>query len=320
MTSTQVRAADAEGDAPARAGPLLLLWGGPALTVLVLALLLGGGAPQVLAPGLAGADAGTRWLVPVALLATRLGEVGVVGSLVVGRLAPGAAARSRRPWALATSACAVAAALLTAADLGGRSPAGLAGPGVLVDVARHDAPVQALLATAALELAVAGLARRERTALALALLALLPGVLSGHAGTEAHPALAVPALALHVVAVVVWTGGLAGLVLHVRGPGLATALPRYSALALGCAAVAGLSGAGQAALRLPDLPAGYGGLLLAKVLALGALVACGAWHRARTVPAAVAGRPGAFLRLAVGEVAVMAVAVALGVALSRTPL
>ncbi len=63
----------------------------------------------------------------------------------------------------------------------------------------------------------------------------------------------------------------------------------------------------------------YGILLLAKTGALLALGALGWWHRARTVPAVVAGRPRAFLRLAGAEVLVMATAVGLAVVLARTP-
>ena len=59
---------------------------------------------------------------------------------------------------------------------------------------------------------------------------------------------------------------------------------------------------------------------LAKATALAVLGALGARHRGATLPAVSAGRPGAFGRLAGGELLVMATAVALGVALARTPL
>ncbi|MPZ63649.1 MAG: copper resistance protein CopD, partial [Propionibacteriales bacterium] len=62
----------------------------------------------------------------------------------------------------------------------------------------------------------------------------------------------------------------------------------------------------------------YGWLLLGKVAALAALGCFGARHRARTIPALDAGQRGAFRRLAAGEVAVMAAAMGLAVALSRT--
>ena len=75
--------------------------------------------------------------------------------------------------------------------------------------------------------------------------------------------------------------------------------------------------------RLPGPDAlvttGYGVLLLARSALLLALAAAGLRHRRRALPALRAGRAGV-ARLAVSEGAVMAVALGLATALSRTPL
>jgi len=127
-----------------------------------------------------------------------------------------------------------------------------------------------------------------------------------------------------VLAAVLWVGGLAALALLRRSSGLASAAMRFSPMALGCAIVVGGSGAVSAYLRLEDLEqlwtTGYGALLVGKALALALLVAAGAAHRRRNLAALASGSPQAFRSLAVGEVAVMAAALGLAVALSRTPL
>lgn len=325
--------ADTPHHAPAApdagATPLVLIGAGVALTALVVALLLAGGAPQVLAPGLGGADEITRWLVPVGALATRSAGLGTVGCLVVALLLPAGAGRQRLRtaggrWAVGWAWAAVLSALLVAADTTGRSLGALVrdGAGELT-----GAPAaRALLLTALVAATVAAWPRRAagRVLLALALAGLLPTVLTGHAATGSDRALSVAALGVHVLAVAVWVGGLGAIVLSVRTVDLRAALPGYSRLALGCFVLAGASGAVGAALHLPAVTAlwssGYGALLLAKATALVVLGALGARHRRATLPAVSAGRPGAFGRLAGGELLVMATAVALGVALARTPL
>jgi putative copper export protein len=109
-----------------------------------------------------------------------------------------------------------------------------------------------------------------------------------------------------------------------RSTSLAVALPRFSALALGCfVAVAG-SGAVSAWTRLEQpeqlWTTGYGGLLLAKAAALALLGGAGWLHRRRSLPGVAAGDRGAFVRLAAAEVGLMGVALGLAVALSRTAL
>ncbi len=333
MTATDAARTGAElpdAPPPPAGTPLVLIGAGVALTALVAALLLAGGAPQVLAPGLGGADEVTRWLVPVGALAVRCGGVGTVGALVVALLLPAGPGREQlrlaaRGWALGWAVAAVLSALLVAADATGRSLGVLLRDADLVGVLHDVPPARALLLTA---LAAALVAAGSRSAprqslLGLALAGLLPTVLTGHASAGPSRAVSVAALGVHVLAVAVWFGGLGAVVLFVRRSDLPAVLPGYSRLALGCFGLAAASGVAVAALHLPAVTAlwstGYGALLLAKAAALAGLGALGAQHRRVTLPAVGAGRPGAFLRLAGGELLVMATAVALGVALARTP-
>jgi putative copper resistance protein D len=94
-------------------------------------------------------------------------------------------------------------------------------------------------------------------------------------------------------------------------------------MALPCFAAVGLSGAvtGWTALaevaQLWTTP--YGQLLLGKLGALAVLGSMGHLHRRRTLRAVAAGRPRAFLALAVAELVLMAGAAGLAVGLSHTP-
>ena len=161
----------------------------------------------------------------------------------------------------------------------------------------------------------------------LALLGPLPVALTGHsAGGGAHD-LATDSLVGHVLAASLWIGGLVA-VLAPRPraaptgrSALATAVPRFSRLALVCWLVTGRDRGGERAgahparravrLRLRRAGAGQGG--------------CAAGPRrgrrrapARTVPAAARGEPRALLRLGGIEVLLMLATIGLAVALGRT--
>ncbi|MGH8881486.1 MAG: copper resistance D family protein, partial [Stackebrandtia sp.] len=163
----------------------------------------------------------------------------------------------------------------------------------------------------------------RRSALILLVLALynvLPITTQGHAQ---HSWLTAYGLTLHFAAITLWVGGLAGLVIFARGSpdALAVAVPRFSVLALLCFVATGVSGVVMSWVNLEVLAevwqSRYGLLATTKLTLLAALGVFGWWHRRRTVPA-IAERHsrGAFIRLAVVEVIVMAAAAALGVALS----
>jgi putative copper resistance protein D len=158
---------------------------------------------------------------------------------------------------------------------------------------------------------------------------ILPPLLTGHSASAGSHDAAMSSLAIHVLAASLWIGGLAGVSwLACRnktnsGRAFAAALPRFSTLALWCFVAVALSGIVNAYIRLgtfSDLfETRYGGLVLGKAAALIVLGWFGYRHRARTVPVAAAGSRRAFFRLAAAEVVVMAIAVGLAVALSRSP-
>lgn len=270
-----------------------------------------------------------------------LAAVGTIGALLTATLIPGGAALSgpaARAVRFATwtaMAWALAAALLavfTISDVLGVPPQQLLGAGLLHEYAWSMPQVRGFVLAAAVGLALATYPRavtRQRgvvVVLVVAIAGLLPVLFEGHSAASTDHDLATSSLVVHVVAASLWVGGLLGVLWFLRRAPqqLAATLPRYSTLALACfAAVAG-SGVLNAWIRTAGeltlwAGSGYGALLAAKVTALVALGTFGWRHRRRTMPPLTEGRPGAFARLAVVEVTVMAATFAVAVALSRTP-
>jgi len=154
---------------------------------------------------------------------------------------------------------------------------------------------------------------------------LIPTALNGHAASSSDHQTAVTSLGLHLLGASVWVGGLAALLLlapTVKMPVLANAAQRYSSLALWAFVAVGISGVINSWLRvgsLSNLGNSYGLLLLGKTVSLVLLGLFGYRHRVTTLPGLEAGRRGAFTRLAVVELGIMAIAFGLASALSRTP-
>lgn len=164
------------------------------------------------------------------------------------------------------------------------------------------------------------------TATVFALLALLPLSLSGHSsGTNEHVN-AVNSLAMHLIGVTVWMGGLIAIILlrNKAGRHLAAVVSRYSTIAVWAFAFVAFSGVINASLRLTGpadlVTSTYGLLILVKSLILIGLGVAGVLHRRRVIPRLVRepGRTRAFVRLAVAEVVFMSVAMGLSVALSQS--
>jgi copper transport protein len=162
------------------------------------------------------------------------------------------------------------------------------------------------------------LARRPRLALAFAVATLLVSGAAGHSAAI-HPEWAVPARALHLVAVSAWLGGLLWLIVLERRSAAVVAreAQRVSSTALAAVIAVALSGVVQTRLFLPvwaDLVRStYGAITLAKVAGLGVLVLFGAHHRYRVLPRlAEVGAPEELARSLRKEVAVMSVVILLG--------
>ncbi|WP_256794486.1 cytochrome c oxidase assembly protein [Terrabacter sp. Ter38] len=189
---------------------------------------------------------------------------------------------------------------------------------------------------------VAAVARSRAVALALTVVSafgLLVLGLAGHAGGSADHETAVNAIAAHLLGAAVWVGGLLALVVLRRplGDALGVVARRYSAVALWCFVTVGVSGVMSATTRLgswSDLTTPYGVLVLVKVLAFAVLGVAGLWHRRVTLDriddtlTAGAGTPTAdaarrlrgrlFVRLAIAETLVMALAFGVATALARS--
>ncbi|MCF6389574.1 cytochrome c oxidase assembly protein [Mycobacterium sp. MBM] len=162
--------------------------------------------------------------------------------------------------------------------------------------------------------------------LAGSLVTLLPLALSGHSSSGGAHDVATNALLIHLIAAVLWAGGLMALwALAVRGgEHLDVAARRFSAIALWCFAAMAVSGVVNALVRVHPaelFSTSYGWLLLGKAAALAVLGALGWFQRRRSV-AALADDPAArapLIQLALVESMVFGVAFGLAVALGRTP-
>ncbi len=311
-----------------------------AVAGLVACVLLTGQAPRPAPAGLPDAGPVVAWAVLVSRTLLRLTAVGALGCLLTaGWLLPGGdgggrdAVRRRLMaatswWAAGWFVAALVLMVSSSADLLGVPLRTALSSSSAWSYVPALAEGRALLVVAPATLAISVFAghvgsRRGAQALAgLAAAAMAPMLVTGHAASASHHYLATQSILLHVLAVTVWVGGLLGL-LHVRGtPDLGEAVARFSALALPCFALVALTGVLSATTRLGlDADAWtstYGGLVVGKVAVLAALGLAGWRHRTRTVPAVGAGRPGAFWRLAAGEVLLMAAALGLAVTLART--
>ena len=329
-----------------RLGPGLAV--AAAAAAMIAALLLGGGRPRPAPDGLPDAGLVTGWALPLAKVAFDVAAIGTIGYLLVAAVLVGAADRIDQPdgrlspvslratraasrWAAGWCAATLAVLVLSLSDIVGVPVGRLLSQPALGNLTWTVPLSRSLMLTLSACLILAGFARRTVTRvgagvlLVLAVAALLPVLFTGHAATTTDHDLATSSLVVHVVAAALWVGGLLAMLVCARADSyvLAAALPRFSTLALACFVLVGFSGALSAFVRLgPSAQtwvSPYGALLLAKASALVVIGWLGWEHRHRTVPAVLVGRPRAFLRLAGGEVVLMAGAIGLAVALGRTP-
>lgn len=318
--------------------PVALLLGLAAM-VLVLAVAGGIGSPI---PGLPEAGAFTAWALPVVqfggdvtavvtaacLLAPVLRAVKLRAPLEADVRPTLRAARwSVRAWLLLTAA----EIWLSTSDVFA-VPATRVGPGDVSSYVSDFDPGLALafqfgfLVVLLVWSAFVTTAWRAALGVLLALAALVPTLLTGHAASAGSHSTAVVALGFHVLAAVVWMGGVLALWWHLRdAPEVRLrAARRFSALALWCYAVTGLSGVLSAWVRLDGLAdfvtSGYGRATLAKLVVLAVLGVVAARVRRGVVERSAGASAGrTFSALTALELTAMSVATGLGVALSRTP-
>ncbi|WP_304453963.1 cytochrome c oxidase assembly protein [Nocardiopsis sp. YSL2] len=320
------------------------------LGALVLTLILGGAAFPVLIPGLPDAGQAVRWGLPLSKVVMDASAVLAVGLLLLaavllpserGRLSEQATEYVRgATWAaLAWAVAAVFTMYFQASEFLAR-PFG----GVSVDeVTAYAGSVSTGIALMFVVLITTGIALFGRTVvtatgalwlLVLGLIAVTPPGLTGHSASSGAHELAVTGLALHVIAITAWVGGLAAVTYHaVRrdGQDSPVAVARFSRMALWAYAGVAVSGAASALARLAsvtDLVATeYGLIIIVKVVLFAVLGAFGYLHREHALrrigdaPPGQEGRSfrrGAFLRIAAVEVLVMAAVIGVSVGLGRT--
>ncbi|WP_144205789.1 cytochrome c oxidase assembly protein [Mycobacterium tilburgii] len=231
-------------------------------------------------------------------------------------------------WAV----CAVLLIPLTVSDVSGHPLSEQLNPLRLWSLARLIATASAWRWTAVLAvvvtLASSTVLRWSWTPLLCAgsVLTLIPLGLTGHSSAGGAHDLATNSLLIHLVAASVWAGGLLALLAHSLrgGDHLALAARRFSMIALWCWVAMGLSGVMNALVRvLPSdlLTTAYGGLVLAKFVALCALGALG-WRQRRAGVIALQRDPTArkvLTRLALVEAVLFGVTFGIAVGLGRTP-
>ena len=309
---------------------------GTGVLVLVAALRFGGGAGAPRIAGLPTAGPVTEWGLPLARLAYEVCAAACVGTLLAAcALAPataperGRCLRAAGWWALGWAFCSLLTYLLTLSSFIPMPVANLlAEPGMLGFGAGLP-QTRALLLVVGITFVVATATMAPRLPrwlpLAFAVAGLLPPAYVGHAASAGDHDLAVSGLMVHLAAMALWVGGLGAVLMHFRRSGdLPVVLRRFSTVALCCFAAVAFSGAVSGWVRL-GTPADlwrtpYGLLLLGKIATLAVLGWFGWAHRRRTVArVAERGVRETFVRLAAGELVVMAVALGLAVGLARTP-
>ena len=170
------------------------------------------------------------------------------------------------------------------------------------------------------------LVRRPSLALLFAAGAIALSGATGHSAAIS-PRVAVPARALHLLAASAWLGGLLWLVAcrRMSVESFAREARRVSAVALWASLSVAVSGIAMSAVFLSSprdlVDSAYGAVLVAKVLGFLALMAFGAYHRFRVMPA-LARQSATPARMAVTvrrELATMVVVILLGGLLAYVP-
>lgn len=157
----------------------------------------------------------------------------------------------------------------------------------------------------------------------LSLLLTVPLGMEGHSASGGDHDYGTNSLLLHLFFIMLWVGGLMGIIAHGRrlGPDMGVAVRRYSTVAL--LSIVGLAATGvvNALIRveLGDLfTTRYGLLVLSKTVLTVLLAAIGFVHRRVTIPQ-LERAPRLFIRVSVVEVLIMAATVGVAISMGRTP-
>ncbi|MDO4910334.1 MAG: cytochrome c oxidase assembly protein [Corynebacterium sp.] len=159
--------------------------------------------------------------------------------------------------------------------------------------------------------------------LLLSMFMLVPLGLQGHSASGGDHDYGTNSYLLHMIFMALWVGGLMAVIAHGlrKGDHMDVVVRRYSTVALVSAIVMVVSGLVNVLVRISfsDLfTSSYGHLVLIKTLLVLAVIVIGYVHRQRSIPQ-LGTKPRVFIRIAIGEVIIMAAIMAIGVALGRTP-
>ncbi|ADZ70990.1 CopD family protein [Polymorphum gilvum] len=296
------------------------------------------GTPSATQAAPADRAGGAAWAVVAARFFLTLALVAAVGmaafSAVVTRAPP---TRSMRRTAIAAALLALPSSLALIAaqgfDLLSLPPAALltAAPWQ----AARTAPLVVTTALSVLAVLLAVLAlvepaarRRAHRPLAFAAwgVAALSFAASGHAATAEPRWIAAPAVALHALALVFWTGTLVPLLSAFRRPGGEAVLARFASLALPLVMLLVASGALLTAIQAGSVASlagsAYGQVLTVKLALVAGMLALALRNRLRLVPRLAAGEPSAgpaLSRAIRAEIALGLVVLALAAGFRLTP-
>lgn len=160
-----------------------------------------------------------------------------------------------------------------------------------------------------------------------AILSAMPLALQGHSAAGGDHDFGTNSYIWHIVFLLLWVGGLMALIAHCRrlGPGQATAVRRYSTIALVSIVGMTISGVVNALIRVEPqdwLTTTYGLIIVTKAAGAVILGGFGLVHRRFAIPALRTGGASGrrvFTRVAIVEVAVMAAVTGVAISMGRTP-
>jgi putative copper resistance protein D len=145
------------------------------------------------------------------------------------------------------------------------------------------------------------------------LLAIVVPVFQSHSASSGSHLMAIGSLAIHVIALALWVGGVFALA-FLAPDSRAAAVPRFSVLALWAAIAVVVSGSANAFIRLNFKEAwssNYANLVLAKVLLTAGLIAIGYLHR-KNLKNLVEIKSSRFIKLVLVEVVIMVFTLVIG--------